>query len=307
MLVERARPAMGSLFTVRLLGDDVEHLATVAEAALDEIERVERLLSWRDVRSECSRINREAKAGPVLVDYELAAVLQTCDDARRATGGYFDVAASAGLGVRSAELGARSAERGEAAGQAKFVLDGERRLIRFMSPHVRLDFGAFGKGYALDRAADELRRYGVTRGLLDGGTSSVLALGDGPDGSPWRVGLRNPFDAEAAEVRQLRLCDAAISCSAVFDFGAATSDVVDPLTGRPLAEPAACAVAANSAATAEILSTALLCMGKARATAYSKQTSNVWLDATSIVVWLALHDGGVTAETLLERTSSDIS
>ena len=51
---------MGSLFQLRLIGDDEEHLAAVADAALDEIERVERLLSWRDVRSEAARINREA-------------------------------------------------------------------------------------------------------------------------------------------------------------------------------------------------------------------------------------------------------
>jgi thiamine biosynthesis lipoprotein len=276
---------MGSMFTVRLVGDDDEHLAAVAEAALDEIERVERLLSWRDPRSECSRIHREAATGPVLVDFEMAAILQTCDEARRATEGYFDVVASSESDISNLKL----------------QIDAVHRLVHFTDPRVRLDFGAFGKGYALDRAADELRRFGATRALLDGGTSSVLALGAGPDGSPWRVGLRNPFDADGRELRQLRLTDAALSCSGVFDGAAATSDVVDPHTGRPLTDAAACAVVANSAATAEILSTALLCMGKERATAYIETTANAWLDATSAVVWIESGEQGASVKLLLDR------
>lgn len=276
---------MGSMFTVRLVGDDDEHLAAVAEAALDEIERVERLLSWRDPRSECSRIHREAATGPVLVDVEMAAILQTCDEARRATEGYFDIATTSPSAISN----------------LKYEIDVAGRVVHFTAPGVRLDFGAFGKGYALDRAADELRRFDVTRGLLDGGTSSVLALGSGPDGSPWRVGLRDPFVADREELRQLRLADAALSCSGVFDGATATSDVVDPHTGRSLTDAAACAVVANSAATAEILSTALLCMGKERATAYIETTANAWLDATSAVVWIESDDDGPRVELLLDR------
>jgi hypothetical protein len=43
--IERQRPAMGTWFAVTLMGEDVEHLAAVAEAVLDEVGRVERLLA----------------------------------------------------------------------------------------------------------------------------------------------------------------------------------------------------------------------------------------------------------------------
>jgi len=283
MLFERAKPAMGSLFTVRLIGDDEEHLSAVADAAFAEIDRVERLLSWRDVRSECSRINREAAAGPVLVDYEMLAILQTCDEARRATDGYFDIVAA----------------RQEPRPPGTLQLDAARRTIQFTGPECRLDFGAFGKGYALDRAADELRRYGVTRALLDGGSSSILAMGDGPEVFPWRVGLRNPFVDDAPELQQLLLRDTALSCSAVFGSGDKTSDVVDPHTARPLADRTAVAVVANSAEAAEVLSTALLAMGKERAAAYIKETQNAWLAAASRVVWISESEGAANLETLL--------
>lgn len=292
MLVERAKPAMGSLFTVRLIGDDEEQLSAVADQAFSEIDRVERLLSWRDVRSECSRINREAAAGPVLVDYEMLAILQTCEEARRATDGYFDIAVRTEYSVLSTD---------------RVTIDAVRRTIQYNDPNLRLDFGAFGKGYALDRAAEELRRYGVTRALLDGGSSSILALGDGPDDRPWRVGLRNPFVDDAPELRQLLLCNAALSCSAVFGATGETSDVVDPHTGRPLADRTAVAVVANSAAAAEVLSTALLAMGKERAAAYIKEARNSWFDATSTVVWMTETNGAATVEVLFERSPEIIA
>ncbi|MGC3968556.1 MAG: FAD:protein FMN transferase [Pirellulales bacterium] len=108
-------------------------------------------------------------------------MLSCCKAAEVATDGYFDLAASA--------------HRNVAIGEELWEFDAARRLIRLTRPDVRLDFGAYGKGYALDCAASELRRLGVTQALLDGGTSSVLAMGDDEFGNPWPVGLRNPFVA----------------------------------------------------------------------------------------------------------------
>jgi thiamine biosynthesis lipoprotein len=281
-VVERARPAMGSLFRLRLLGDDAEHLEAVAEAALDEIERVEQLLSWRDARSEVARINRKAAARPVLVDFELAEILSRCQAAERATDGYFDLAAAACVKLRGA---------GEL-----WNIDAARRLVTFTNPNVQLDFGAFGKGYALDCAAAELRRFGVTNALLDGGTSSVLALGTDEFGNPWPVGLRNPFaprpDSPATwphELGQLRLTDLALSSSAAKDAGlsqSAESDVLNPLAGEPIEDPSAYAVVAADGATAEVLSTALCAMGPRAAEVYTKERTNDLLAAAVAIVRL---------------------
>ncbi|MBL9082918.1 MAG: FAD:protein FMN transferase [Planctomycetales bacterium] len=279
-VVERARPAMGSLFRLRLLGDDADHLEAVAEAALDEIERIERLLSWRDARSEVARINREATARPVLVDFELAAILAQCQEAEAATDGYLDLAAAARAELR---------ETGRL-----WEFDAERRLIRFTCPGVRLDFGAYGKGYALDCAAAELRSFGITQALLDGGTSSVLALGTDEFGNPWPVGMRNPFaarpDAKTTwphELGQLRLTDLALSSSAALDAGlshSADHDMLNPRTGEPIADPSAYTVVAADGATAEVLSTALCAMGSAAAEAYTKERTNDLLAAAVAIV-----------------------
>ena len=86
-VIQRRRPAMGTWFEVRLVGDDAEHLAAVAEAVLDEVERVEPALAVRSPRSEIARINREAGCRAVLLDREVLDVLLTCRAAWEETEG----------------------------------------------------------------------------------------------------------------------------------------------------------------------------------------------------------------------------
>ena len=63
-------------------------------------------------------------------------------------------------------------------------LDEAARTVRFSEPGTLIDLGGVGKGYALDRAGELLRRFGVECALLNAGTSSLLAVGRHPSGAP---------------------------------------------------------------------------------------------------------------------------
>lgn len=252
------RALMGTGFEVRLSGDDPEHLGAVASAMLDEVARVERLLSRFDGCSEISRINREAFARPVRLDFEVFGLLTRCAEAWQTTRGAFDITATA------ADLDGPEPSNGSHPTFALVCLDDRTRQVRFARPDVALDLGGVGKGYALDRAAAIARGYGVHSAILHGGTSSVLALGRDASHAPWRVGIRDPFvpAGEALELTQVLLEDASLSCSATFGGTPGRSDLVDPRLGRRLERAAACAVVAGSATVAEMLSTALLVLGR---------------------------------------------
>ena len=68
---------------------------------------------------------------------------------------------------------------------------------------VELDLGAVGKGYAGDAAAEVIKEQGVTSALLDLG-GNIQAVGKRPDGTDWRIGIRNPFGDGQIHRRQRR-------------------------------------------------------------------------------------------------------
>ena len=146
---------MATRFEVWLVGDDREHLAAVGEAVLDEIERVESLLSCFDPASEIYRVNQSASTTPVLVDYELYAVLQDCVDRFACTDGFFSVAR-----VARVVNDASSITRGQSAPRLPLTeaveLVDEQRMVRFTDENVVIDLGGYGKGYALDSAGTYL-------------------------------------------------------------------------------------------------------------------------------------------------------
>jgi FAD:protein FMN transferase len=259
---------MNTLFEIIVASEDAEDNIAAAEAALDEVTRIEGVLSRFDPASEVARVNREAHQHPVLVSYELLQILEICQSHWEKTSGFFDITAS---GV----------SRGENTNFKNLVLDFAARKVSFTNPKTRLDFGAFGKGYALDCAARVLKENGVQNALLHGGTSSVLAMGD-----PANVGLRNPWN-ETEEIERVKLENRGLSSSATFHNGQATSDIIDPHQHDSLREDAACVVIAPTALEAEVFSTALLCMGKEHAGKYCLES----LSPNSRALWIDKIDG----------------
>jgi thiamine biosynthesis lipoprotein len=270
---------MATWFEAWLVGDDEEHLTAVGEAALDEVERVEQLLSRFDRAAELFRVNREAARGPVLVSRDLFDTLTDCARWVTTTDGFFDPT-----------LG----------GFADCVrLDEATRTVTFVDEDVRLDLGAYGKGYALDAAARVLERFGVASFLIHGGTSSVLACGTASDGRPWDVAIGDPFEAERPEIARVGLVGG-LSTSATLDAQHASPDIIDPMTRVAVAAPAAYSVLAATATEAEVLSTALAAMGPERADAYLRR--RVTQEARKLAVCRLMPGSSSTEATWLRES-----
>lgn len=178
---------MGTRFEVALVACGVTatpaHLRATGELALDEIEEWHRRLTRFSADSWVSHVNRTAVTEAALLDGDLWTLMRDAALVWQDSGGAFDVARGRGRDL---------------------VIDAAARTLRFRRAGPALDLGAIGKGHALDCAAGCLRRHGVTRAFLQGGTSSGLALGYAPDGRPWRVSVGDDV---------LELVDAAFSLS----------------------------------------------------------------------------------------------
>jgi thiamine biosynthesis lipoprotein len=147
---------------------------------------------------------------------------------------------------------------------SRLVIDTENLLVAVKPDRLgrasplELDFGAVGKGYALDLACAFLAQdLGFTDFLMHGGTSTVVArgsMGDGPDG--WPVGVGGDW-RERAGLDAVRLKDGALSGSG---FEVKGTHVVDVRQGVAAARHAAAWSVAPSGAVSDALSTAFLGM-----------------------------------------------
>ncbi|NLF34566.1 MAG: FAD:protein FMN transferase, partial [Clostridiales bacterium] len=131
---------------------------------------------------------------------------------------------------------------------------------------MAIDLGAIAKGAAAAGAADVLRDHGVTSGLLMLG-GNITALGHKPDGTPWRVAVRDPADRDSY-LCVLSLTDQSASTSGGYEryfeeHGVLYHHIIDPSTGYP-AECGLLSVTVVSAddTAADALSTALFVLGE---------------------------------------------
>ena len=178
------RAAMASDFEVSLNATRDDSGADAALDALDEVDRVENVLSIFRPTTLASRVNLLAAELNVRVDEEFWGWLETAIRFSKETEGAFDVAAAPiwrawGFAKRDGEFPAPDViERAlELSGTRHLQLDEAERSIAFDEEGVELNFGAIGKGIALDAAAQKLLDGGQTNFLIQGGKSGCVARG----------------------------------------------------------------------------------------------------------------------------------
>jgi thiamine biosynthesis lipoprotein len=203
-----AHEAMATVFEVVCTHEDPGYAAQAAQAAFALLDRLERELSRFLPNSDVSRVNAlDAGQGTRVTP----TTMECLEIARRMydlTDRTFDV--SIGSGLHRLELRPDALE------------------VRAHEAGARLDLGGIGKGYAVDRMAEELEEWDVVHVLVHGGYSSVLAL-EPPEGREgWPLTLTAP-DVPDAEARvRLSVRRQALSASGIRKG----EHIRDPRTGR---------------------------------------------------------------------------
>lgn len=282
--------AMGTEFTWTLYpreGDvGRDDLTPIAEEAFGQVDGLENQISTWIASSNASDINKRAAQEPVHAAPVVMELLEFCMTVNRETDGAFDVTVGPLIDVRKAALAeGREPTATELAGvlprvgMDKVWLDPDTKTVQFAVDGLRLDFGGVGKGMALDRAADVLRRYGVTTALLSGGDSSMLALGAPPGQDAWRIAINNPYDP-SHDLGRVSLKDESLSTSACYHvLDGSTEDkpcgIFDPRTGLGVTGMVSVTVIAPTGIETDALSTACYVLGVEGIEAYCAVHPNV--------------------------------
>lgn len=271
--------AMDTYMTVTAYGPNGPE--AVSEA-VDEINRLDSLLSTGDESSEIYRIN--SGDGSSLTEdtvYLISRSLELYESTDHA----FNISVyplmvewgftTGNYKVPSADTLTELLTYTDA---SKIHLDEENASVSFDLEGMQIDLGGITKGYTSGKIMDIYRECGVTSGLVNLG-GNVQVFGTKPDGSAWRVGVQDPEDEESY-VGAISVVDKAVITSGGYERyfeedGVTYHHIIDPSTGYP-ADSGLTSVTIVSAdgTLADGLSTSLFIMGKDKAVAYWSEHSD---------------------------------
>jgi len=244
-----------------------------AFAGLDLIDELESQLTIYRDDSEVSQLNANAFDHPVIVDRGLFELLRQSQFIWRDTEGAFDIATGSLIKAwgfyRREGCVPTPRDRAEAlanTGTRYLVLDDFNSAVRFLRSGVEINLGAIGKGYALDRVKAVLRAdFGIESALMNGGNSSVVAIGTPPNQKGWKISLKHPWK-DSCSLGIITLANRALGTSAAtyqyFEYNnRKLGHVLDPRKGWPALGMAHASVIAPTGAEADALSTAFFVGG----------------------------------------------
>lgn len=286
--VHKKRYAMGTVFEIVAYSDSAGRASSAIEQALDEVVRLDNVMSNFKPESDLSRMNREAHFHAVRIPADLYQVIQTSLAYSRLSEGEFDVSVGPVVDLWKAALaGGAAPTAAELAGAHSCVGYQQIELIapdqiEFHSDCMRIDLGSIGKGYAVDRAMAILRANGIERAYIDAGGSTIYGMGS-PNGDGWLVHLRDPSNQLDPQVKLVNNSVSTSEQSAASTLtGDAPGHIVVPGSGEPLRTRYAVSVTAKSATDSDALSTTLLLLGPEKGAALVsrlKDVTAIWVSA----------------------------
>ncbi|HEY3214911.1 MAG TPA: FAD:protein FMN transferase [Candidatus Eisenbacteria bacterium] len=270
--VEVLRPGLGTWIRVVARDGDRRRAERAVEAAFAAIREVDRQMSVHRADSQLSRVNRAAGRGAVAVDREVIEVVSLARAAAERSGGLYDPTVLPlmrlygfyGQGETPYPSDRAIARTLATVDWRQVALDPARRTLGLEHAGAGLDLGSIGKGWALDRAVDALRRLGVRSALVDVGGNSY-GLGTPEPGLPgWSVGVLHPVTKQVDRVFTLR--DAAVATSGNYEqfrilSGLRVGHLFDARRGRPADGHLSASVLAQSGVESDVMSTVSFLLG----------------------------------------------
>lgn len=195
----RKEPIMGTRVFVEIWQEDPQRAEQLMQQVMDEMQRINLLMSPYKETSELAHINRDAALAPVDISQELFDLIVKANHYSDISDGAFDITfASVGHKFDYRNHVRPSAAEQKAAAELidyrHLRLDRKALTIAFDKPGMRIDLGGIAKGYAVDNAVALLKASGVTHGIVTAGGDSRL-IGD-HRGRPWMLAISRSSGAK---------------------------------------------------------------------------------------------------------------
>jgi FAD:protein FMN transferase len=269
---QRSQKLMGNQFQISVVCDNGDRAEKAIDKAVDEIKRIEFLLTTFSDNSQTAAINRNAGKEPVVVDREVFNLVERSLKISGLTQGAFDITyGSIDKRFWNFDVHMTALPDADAAKKSvrlinykNIILDKERCSVLLKKEGMRLGFGGIGKGYAADRAKAILKQEGITAGVVNA-SGDLITWGLQPDGNPWSIGVADPVHKGKA-FSYMNISDKAVATSGDYEKfaiinGRKYAHTIDPRTGFPVSGIRSVTMIAPSAELADAMATPVMVMG----------------------------------------------
>ncbi len=271
VLQKRTLKLMGSRFDITIVAKDTILALKNIEVAINEITRIEKLISSWDKNSQTSEIIRNAGVKPVKVDKELYRLIERSLAISKLTDGAFDISYASVDEIWKFDGSMKSMPSAKAikasVSKVRFqniILNKKNQTVFLKLKGMKIGFGAIGKGYAADKTKKLLISLGVKAGIINA-SGDMNTWGTQPNGKDWKVAITNPMNSKNA-FAILPISNNAIVTSGDYEKYVTFNNkrythIINPKTGYPETEIISVSVFAPKAELADALATSIFVMG----------------------------------------------
>lgn len=263
---------MGSRFNITAISDQEDLAKKSINAGIEEIKRIEKLISSWDKKSYTTHINEMAGEQAVKVPEELFLLIERCTKVSVLTDGAFDISTTSlnelwkfdGSITQPPQKSSIDKQRGQL-GFKKIVLDKSALTVFLTEANMKIGFGAIGKGYAANQARNVMMNMGIRSGVVNAG-GDLITWGKELDQSDWKIAIADPKNADNISA-WLNVGEMAVVTSGNYEKffeweGKKYSHILDPRTGYPVQGIRSVTILCPNAELADGLATGVFVLGK---------------------------------------------
>ena len=272
-IYRRALKLMGNRFELGVVTDDELRANEIIDCGIEEIRRIEKLLTTYNEESETSLINRYAGVRPVEVSRETFGIVERSIRISNLTQGAFDISYGSvdkrlwnfDTSMQSLPDKAIAKKMVRLINYRNILLNKEKNTVFLKEKGMRIGFGGIGKGYAAERAKVMMKSNGAASGIVNA-SGDLTTWGLQPNGKPWTIGVSNP-NLSGKVFSYMDISNMAVATSGNYEKfvminGKRYSHTIDPRTGMPVTGIKSVTIITTNAEIADAMTTPVMIMGK---------------------------------------------
>ncbi|MDB4438647.1 FAD:protein FMN transferase [bacterium] len=263
---------MGTRFELTALANNKSVAENAVQEGIEEIQRIENLISSWKIDSQTSQINKNAGIKPVVVNQELFKLIERSIKISTLTGGAFDISFASIDQLYIFDKTERSLPSKEKCKESvakinfnNIILNQEKSSVYLNQKGMKIGFGGIGKGYAANKAKQVMKNIsGVTGGVVNA-SGDLITWSDNNKSEGWPVQISDPKNIEES-LGWLNIHNASIVTSGDYEKyftnkGLRYAHIINPKTGLPTTGIKSVTIISPDAEIGDALATSVFVLG----------------------------------------------